>query len=177
MDQFKKWAKKEYPLRSRLIGTLAAGLFFVILLPLMLVSLGPMLDRSILLVLPDLGLWPVLIGSALILAGGFFALWSIGDQLLHARGTPLPMMATQELLVSGPFKMSRNPMSFGTILLYLGLGIAITSPGAIMITLVLFVLLLTYIKRIEEKELEVRFGQSYLEYKGKTPFLFPRFFR
>jgi protein-S-isoprenylcysteine O-methyltransferase Ste14 len=34
--------------------------------------------------------------------------------------------------------------------------------------------ILIYIKLIEEKELEDRFGSEYLEYKRRTPFLIPR---
>jgi len=33
--------------------------------------------------------------------------------------------------------------------------------------------ILIYIKLIEEKELEERFGSEYLEYKKRTPFLIP----
>ena len=36
-------------------------------------------------------------------------------------------------------------------------------------------LLLIYIKRVEEKEMEIRFGQDYLAYKQQTPFLIPCF--
>ena len=34
-------------------------------------------------------------------------------------------------------------------------------------------MLLVYLKLIEEKELEMRFGQDYLEYKKNTPFILP----
>jgi len=34
--------------------------------------------------------------------------------------------------------------------------------------------LLTIVKVFEERELEIRFGASYLEYKSRTPMLFPR---
>jgi protein-S-isoprenylcysteine O-methyltransferase Ste14 len=34
--------------------------------------------------------------------------------------------------------------------------------------------LLFFVKVFEERELEFRFGASYLEYKSKTPMLFPR---
>jgi protein-S-isoprenylcysteine O-methyltransferase Ste14 len=36
---------------------------------------------------------------------------------------------------------------------------------------------LIYIKLIEEKELEERFGSEYVEYKKRTPFLIPSFRR
>ena len=35
--------------------------------------------------------------------------------------------------------------------------------------------LLIYIKLIEEKEMELRFGADYIEYRRQTPFLIPRF--
>jgi protein-S-isoprenylcysteine O-methyltransferase Ste14 len=34
--------------------------------------------------------------------------------------------------------------------------------------------LLVFVKVYEERELEIRFGASYLEYKSRTPMLFPR---
>ena len=83
------------------------------------------------------------------------------------------MMATQELLISGPFRLCRNPMSFGTLLLYSGMGILLISPGMVILVAILGGLLLAYIKRVEEKELEIRFGAPYKVYKEKTPFLIP----
>jgi protein-S-isoprenylcysteine O-methyltransferase Ste14 len=85
------------------------------------------------------------------------------------------MMATQELLVSGPFHYCRNPMSFGTILIYVGISLLIRSWSALGIAVIFSGLLIVYLKRIEEQELEIRFGEKYLEYKKKTSFLIPRF--
>ena len=83
------------------------------------------------------------------------------------------MMPTQKLLVSGPFKQCRNPMTFGTICLYLGVGIIIGSLSSIAVVLLFGGLLLTYIKLVEERELAARFGQEYLDYKSNTPFIIP----
>ena len=81
------------------------------------------------------------------------------------------MVAAQELLISGPFRLCRNPMSFGTPLLYSGIGILLISPGIVILVAILGGLLLAYIKRVQEKELEIRFGASYKAYKEKTPIL------
>jgi protein-S-isoprenylcysteine O-methyltransferase Ste14 len=175
IDRFVKWARKEYPLYFRLIGTLAAGVIFVILLPLLLLSLGPALDQTFNFTNPSPGIWPSIIGVVMMLVGAVFALWSIADQLVKAAGTPLPVMATQKLLITGPFKLCRNPMSFGTITMYLGLGVTIFSPGTVAIVIVLSALLILYIKRVEEKELQIRFGEAYRVYRESTPFLIPRF--
>jgi protein-S-isoprenylcysteine O-methyltransferase Ste14 len=47
--------------------------------------------------------------------------------------------------------------------------------GAVIVVLFFAGLLLIYIKRVEEKEMEIRFGQEYLTYRQQTPFLIPRF--
>lgn len=176
INRMLSWAKHEYPLPVRIVGTLLAGLIFVILLPLGFVYSGAILDRSISFGAPKLGFWPYIVGGPVMLLGGGFAIWSILSQIVNAGGTPLPMMATQELLISGAFRFCRNPMTFGTILLYLGLGIVLVSLGTLTIVLVVSAFLLLYIKRIEEKELEARFGEAYQTYKERTPFLIPRFF-
>ena len=67
-------------------------------------------------------------------------------------------------------------MSFGTILLYLGISILIGSISAIVIVFAFSIVLIIYIKQIEERELEIRFGEEYLAYKAEIPFLIPRIF-
>jgi protein-S-isoprenylcysteine O-methyltransferase Ste14 len=59
--------------------------------------------------------------------------------------------------------------------MYLGVAILFRSMGAMIMVLLLAGGLLIYIKRVEEKEMEIRFGQDYLAYKQQTPFLLPRF--
>lgn len=90
------------------------------------------------------------------------------------KGTPIPLMATQKLVITGPYTYCRNPMTLGTAFFYLGVAIWIGSLSAFGLGLIYPVGILIYIKLIEEKELEERFGSEYLEYKRKTPFLIPR---
>jgi protein-S-isoprenylcysteine O-methyltransferase Ste14 len=68
-------------------------------------------------------------------------------------------------------------MSLGIFLFYGGFGIWVGSISAILIVLIFAILLVAYIKVFEEKELEARFGNEYLEYKLNTPFLVPDFRR
>jgi protein-S-isoprenylcysteine O-methyltransferase Ste14 len=84
------------------------------------------------------------------------------------------MMPTQELIISGPFRYCRNPMTLGTILAYLGLSIAAATVVGVALALILGALLITYLKKVEEKELTERFGQQYLDYKQNVPFIVPR---
>ena len=82
-------------------------------------------------------------------------------------------MATQKLIVKGPYAYCRNPMTLGTAVFYLGVAIWLGSISAIGLGLIYPVGILIYIKLIEERELEERFGSEYSEYKKNTPFLMP----
>jgi protein-S-isoprenylcysteine O-methyltransferase Ste14 len=67
-------------------------------------------------------------------------------------------------------------MLAGRFILLVGLGILFQSLSLIFIfTPVLVLLNLTYLKAIEEKEMERKFGEDYLRYKREIPMFFPRF--
>lgn len=106
--------------------------------------------------------------------GFLFAFWSVIIQFRLGNGTPAPMMATHKLIVDGPYAYCRNPMTLGLAMLYLGIEIWIGSLFFIGLNLLFIGLFLVYVKLIEEKELEKRFGQEYVDYKRKIPFLIPR---
>jgi len=174
MSKILKWSKKEYKLHTRIITTLSAGPIFLVLIPLVVIWLGPKLDAYF--GIPTINVKPYrMIFIILISIPGYcLALWSIITQIKIGRGTPLPMMATQNLLIIGPFKYSRNPMSLGTVLMYLGISLYAGSFSSIEIACFLSFILLLYLKKIEEKELAERFGEEYLEYKKSIPFIIPK---
>jgi len=84
------------------------------------------------------------------------------------------MMLTKRLIIEGPYTYCRNPMGLGIFVFYLGFGFLTGSISSIGFTLLFMSLLLLYYKFVEEKELEARFGQEYIEYKKRTPFIIPR---
>jgi protein-S-isoprenylcysteine O-methyltransferase Ste14 len=83
-------------------------------------------------------------------------------------------MPTKKLLIIGPFKYCRNPMTLGTIMLYSGIVVIIGSYTALLLIVLFTSMLIAYIKMVEEKELELRFGQEYLDYKNDTHFIIPK---
>lgn len=65
-------------------------------------------------------------------------------------------------------------MITGLFLLMLGLGVLFGSLSLILIFTPLFILLnVLYVKAVEEKEMEKKFGQEYLEYKKNVPMFIP----
>ncbi len=116
--------------------------------------------------------WIVLVTGIFLLVASVLTQWRAGG------GTPAPVAPTVRLITSGPYSLCRNPIQLGAMLYYLGLLTLISSPvlgtiafiaGAVFGSL--------YHRLVEEKELELRFGPAYLEYKARTPFVIPRFFK
>ena len=74
------------------------------------------------------------------------------------------------------YKLTRNPMSLGFYLGCLALGFLSGSTYfALWLLIEIIPAHIFYIKFFEERELELRFGNPYLEYRKKVPFLIPRF--
>lgn len=174
MSLYSKWAKKEQTETRRILALLPAGVLFLYLLPLAIVRGGASLDRKLGLSPIDLGTFNSILGGLLMIVGFSFALWSIYDQFARASGTPLPMLPTQKLLVGGPFRYCRNPMTLGTVTAYLGIGVYAGTISGIGIVLLFAFLLILYLKLLEEKELAERFGEAYLAYKREVPFIIPK---
>lgn len=63
------------------------------------------------------------LGGSLITLGIIFLFWSIRAQREIGKGTPMPLMATQKLVVQKPYLYCRNPIFFGLINLFFGISI------------------------------------------------------
>jgi len=116
----------------------------------------------------------IILGGIMIFLGVSFLLWTLKAQKEIGKGTPMPLMATQKLVVQKPYSFTRNPLAFGLINFYVGISIAIGSISSLAIVSIFSALILAYIKFIEEKELAQRYGDIYMAYKKITPFLIPR---
>ena len=173
MDRFKKWAQHEYSKKQRLTGVFLGGFIFWIVIPFLMVIGSSYMDSW--LRLPKFYYRKInpVIGLLFIAVGWLFANWTVKVQFSSGKGTPIPLMATQKLIVQRPYHYCRNPMTFGTAIFYVGVAIWLGSISAVALGLVYPVGILVYIKLIEEKELQERFGYEYSEYKRRTPFLIP----
>jgi protein-S-isoprenylcysteine O-methyltransferase Ste14 len=173
-DKLFEQARHEYSPKQRFVALMIMVPIFLVILPWLFIWLGARLDHWLQLP-PILDLpFNLILGWLLILTGWLFGMWSKLQSIYHWRGTPV-LLATQKLIVQPPYTYCRNPMALGAFGMYLGVAILFHSIGAVIVVLLFAGLLLIYIKRVEEKEMEIRFGQEYLAYKQQTPFLIPRF--
>jgi protein-S-isoprenylcysteine O-methyltransferase Ste14 len=177
MNRFKNWARHEYSKKQRMLAVIFGGFIFWIIIPFFIVMASSYIDQLLHLPRFRYGLINPIVGLLFIVSGWLFANWTVKVQFSIGKGTPIPLMATQRLIIKGPYTYCRNPMTLGTGIFYLGIAIWLGSISAIGLGLVYPVGILIYIKLIEEKELGDRFGPEYLDYKRCTPFLIPRLWK
>ncbi len=175
VDKIVEVSRNPLSQKSRLIAKLLPVLVFFGFFPVLFFLVPKLfLDNWFHFTLFSSPLVRVIIGSMLIVLGVIFLLWTIKAQRDIGKGTPMPLMATQKLVIQKPYSFTRNPLAFGLINFYFGISVLIGSVTSGLMVFIFSAIILSYIKFVEEKELEQRYGEEYLEYKQITPFLIPR---
>lgn len=108
------------------------------------------------------------VGILFLLIG--FLVIALSRKLFHRLGTPVPPGVQATVLVTkGIFQYTRNPMYLGGMVVLAGVAILLGSISPlIVIPFFVWIIQRKFILQ-EEKWMESWFGQSYLEYKKKTP--------
>ena len=101
------------------------------------------------------------------LISGLWLVWK-GD------GTPLPVDTANTLVVEGPYRWVRNPMASLGIAQGLVLGIGIGSWLTFLYAAGGGVFWHMFVRPIEERDLEQRFGEAYRAYQARVPLWVPR---
>jgi protein-S-isoprenylcysteine O-methyltransferase Ste14 len=109
--------------------------------------------------------------------------WSLFSLINIGKGNPQEafgkeiLTATQQLVVQGPYRYTRNPMGYGWFNIAAGIGVKIGSISTLLIVLpIMLITVIWYLKYFEEKNLVKRFGRDYLEYRQKVRLLIPKVF-
>jgi protein-S-isoprenylcysteine O-methyltransferase Ste14 len=118
---------------------------------------------------------PSVIGLVLVIITGAAFLLTVVNLALKGLGAPFFIALSRKLAADWLYAWTRNPMLLAALAFFLSLGIWFQSMLFVLWVLILFApALLVFVKVYEERELEIRFGASYLGYKSRTPMLFPR---
>ncbi len=117
----------------------------------------------------------LLIGFLIVAIGEFFRLWGVSYAGSETRTTGGGVGGTY-LVVSGAFAHVRNPLYFGNMCIYIGIGVMSMAlfPYLIFIAAVFFFIQYQLIINEEEKYLLEKFGIQYEEYKVAVPRWIPR---
>jgi protein-S-isoprenylcysteine O-methyltransferase Ste14 len=151
------------------------GAFFYALLTFSFVVVALQVDR--LLGISDI--FPRPFSIILALPIFLFALFLIGWSVLNflrAKGTPVPFNPPPQLVTTGPYAYTRNPMLTGVFSLLFAFGVFFGSVSLLVVFTPLFIFINFWeLKSIEEPELEKRLGEEYIKYRERTPMFFPGF--
>ncbi len=81
---------------------------------------------------------------------------------------PKPWESTPEIISTGVYRFTRNPMYAGMALLQAGIGLALASAWIIALVPVVLAVVYATAVRHEEAYLEEKFGAAYLSYKSSV---------
>ena len=88
--------------------------------------------------------------------------------MLRARTSLNPSGSSSKLVLSGPYRFSRNPMYLGVSLLHAGLACLLRLPWALLLMPVMLWLITVWVIKREEEYLERRYGTEYQNYRSSV---------
>lgn len=129
-------------------------------------GLAWLLDRYLPLWSPDV-IWLGLVGRLIVLAGLGIILWPAAQFLLAHTGLK-PFSKATVLVTTGLFRITRNPMYLGMVLMTIGAAAVFGSVGALLPVPLFVVIIERQFIRGEERFLEATFGDHYRAYRQRV---------
>ena len=169
--------------KKMILGYIVGGSLVIVLVPSIIYIITSLFDNvyRIEIIQNTIIRWIIII--ILLVIGLIYGIWSVIIQNTVGQGGPVEIgnieisPKTKNLVVSGPYKNTRNPMLFGTFLLYLAFALFINSITSVVLVSAIFVFMLTIVVKMEEKRLLKDFGNQYEEYRKKVSMFIPWFQR
>jgi protein-S-isoprenylcysteine O-methyltransferase Ste14 len=102
---------------------------------------------------------------------GVLATLTVLNLAIGGLGLPFAAVPSKKLATSWLYARCRNPMGLFSLLFFIDGALWLQSlHAALWTTLWLTPAWILFVRLYEERELEIRFGESYLRYKAQTPF-------
>lgn len=115
------------------------------------------------------------IATVLVYFTGAVAVLTVVNLALRGLGAPFAVALSRRLATDWFYARTRNPMVLATLAWLAAVALWLQSAGFLAWVVCLVAPAWTVFVRVyEERELEIRFGQSYRAYRAATPFLWPR---
>jgi protein-S-isoprenylcysteine O-methyltransferase Ste14 len=107
-------------------------------------------------------------GWFLAIAGGLLAAYCVVVFGIRGQGTPAPFDPPQIFVATGPYRYTRNPMYLGAVCILLGAGLIVRSSSIVLLAPTFWALAHIFVVFYEEPSLELRFGESYAQYRRQV---------
>jgi protein-S-isoprenylcysteine O-methyltransferase Ste14 len=156
---------------QQFLGYGIGGLLVLFLIPRWLFRLSRVFDPVTGIQLIPIDSLRVTVAVNLGVFGLLFGLWSIVVQNTVAGLEVSPK--TQNLVITGPYRYTRNPMLFGACLFYYGIAIYLDSLIAFAAVALFMTFMLIFVKLTEEPRLLKDFGSDYQEYRRRVSMFIP----
>jgi len=106
-------------------------------------------------------------GGVLLACGVWLAIW--GRRVMDRAGTNVnPALPATALVVTGPFRFSRNPLYVALTLVYVGLALLTNALWLLLLIVPVLLVLHLGVVRREERYLEAKFGDAYRAYRSRV---------
>jgi protein-S-isoprenylcysteine O-methyltransferase Ste14 len=107
------------------------------------------------------------LGPALVACG--LVLGLLGFREMRRAGTSAdPYEPATAIVTAGPYRLTRNPMYVGFTLMYVGISALANALAPVLFLPAVFAVMRRGVIEREERYLERKFGEEYLEYKGRV---------
>ncbi|MEM7694852.1 MAG: isoprenylcysteine carboxylmethyltransferase family protein [Pseudomonadota bacterium] len=112
--------------------------------------------------------------TELAVTGGLFMVLALGVMvwaavtLARAKTTVIPHRAPDALVISGPFRFTRNPIYLADLAFLFGFALAVEQPLAASLCLPFFVVLDRRFAAPEERRLHAAFGEDFVAYANRV---------
>jgi protein-S-isoprenylcysteine O-methyltransferase Ste14 len=99
-----------------------------------------------------------------------FALAAVSVRNFRLAGTSVvPGETSTALVVTGPYRITRNPIYIGFVLVYFGLAVILTSLWVLLLLIPVLLILQRGVVEREEGYLTRQFGEAYRRYQARVP--------
>ncbi len=120
------------------------------------------------------GVVSVWLGVALVVLGLPVLLEAFARFALVGRGTPVPLLPTERLVVSGFYRHVRNPMYVAMTAILVGEALWLGSPRVLAFSSLVWAIFHGFVLLYEEPREQKRFGTEYERYRAAVPRWIPR---
>ena len=157
------------------VRPLLKTLLFTLLVPVSVALFIPRLLLSPLSSVPAAAHFMTISGACLILVGTVFYMKCAWDFAVVGKGTPAPIDAPKTLIARGFYRLTRNPMYVGILMIVIGESLIFHSGVLLVYAVLLWLAFHLMVLLYEEPHLKKTFGSSYEEYCKQVPrwFRFP----
>ncbi len=166
-------------LLRHLLGYTVGFSIFAVLIPVSIYYFSSRVDALLGLVRFGNSLLRLITAIPVLSFGVFFVLWSNLFLLIRGKGGPADGFGvalsprTEQLVISGPYRYTRNPMVFGALTSYVALALFLGYYSGVALLAVFIPVVILYLKWVEEPRLLTDFGDEYVKYRGSVSMLLP----